>query len=251
MIKLSKKILKQVGRSNGDFNLIEEGDKVAIGLSGGKDSLTLAHAIKDMKRRTPFDFEFKAITVDYGMGENFDNLIAHTKENNIPHEIIHTEIFDTAKEKIRPNSSSCSFFSRMRRGALYTKTLDMGFNKLALGHHFDDAIESYFMNLFYNGQMRALPPKYKADNGLIVIRPLIQIRERQLIAAALENEMPTIGDETCPSQYFDDKKPFARAKMKTYLAKLEDEFPNMFISLNSAFKNISDDTFFDKERFYV
>ena len=249
MVVLSKEILKQVGRTNGNFNLITQGDKVAIGLSGGKDSLALIHAIKEMKRRTPFEFEYKAITVDYGMGENFDTLLAHTKEYNIPHDIIKTNIYNTAKEKIRPNSSSCSFFSRMRRGALYSKTLELGFNKLALGHHFDDTIESYFMNMFYNGQLRALSPKYTAGNGLVIIRPLIQIREKQLIAAALDNNMPTIGDETCPSAYFDDKKPYARANMKRYIAKLEGDFPNMFVSMNAAFKNISDDTFFDITRF--
>lgn len=107
------------------------------------------------------------------------------------------------------------------------------------------------MNLIYNGQMRGLAPKYKAGNGLVVIRPLIQLRERQLAACALENEMPTIGDEACPSMRFDVKMPHARASMKVMLHEMEEKYPDLFVSINSAFGNISDDTFFDKERFNV
>jgi len=243
MLNISKKILRQVGRTNGKYELIGDGDKILLGLSGGKDSLTLAHALKHMQRRVPFDFEFKAVTVDYGMGEKFDALIEHCKEHEIDHEVYRTNIYEVAQDKIRPNSSSCSFFSRMRRGALYSAALDMGYGKVALGHHFDDASESFFMNLIYNGAMRSLAPKYTAGNGLVVIRPLIQIRERQLIAAALEHNMPTIGDETCPSQYFEEKMPYARMQMKQLLSELEGRFPTLFTSMNSAFSNKHFDSF--------
>lgn len=107
------------------------------------------------------------------------------------------------------------------------------------------------MNLIYNGHMRALAPKYRAGNGLIVIRPLIQLRERQLAACAVENEMPTIGDEACPSMRFDVKMPHARASMKLMLHEMEEKYPDLFVSFNSAFGHISDDTFFDKNRFNV
>jgi len=250
-IALSKKIMRQVGRTNANFNLIEEGDKILVGLSGGKDSLTLVHALKEQQRRAPFNFEFIAVTIAYGMDENFEALLAHTKEHDIPHEIYDTNIYELSKEKIRKNSSYCSFFSRMRRGSLYSAAEKFGCNKVALGHHLDDAAESYFMNLIYNGQMRSLAPKYRAGNGLVVIRPLIQVRERQLSAAALDNSMPTIGDEACPSMRFDVKMPHARAKMKEMLHSMESEFPDIFVSLNAAFQNISDDTFFDSERFTI
>lgn len=241
--------MRQVGRTNAAFNLIEEGDKVLVGLSGGKDSLTLVHALKEHQRRAPFRFEFLAVTVAYGMDENFDALSAHCKIHDIPHEIYRTNIYDTAKEKIRKNSSYCSFFSRMRRGALYGAADQFGCNKVALGHHLDDAAESFFMNLIYNGHLRSLAPMYKAGNGLIVIRPLIQLRERQLAAAAMENNMPVIGDETCPSLRFDVKSPHARASMKVMLAEMEVKYPDLFVSVNAAFGHISDDTFFDPERF--
>jgi len=243
--------MSKLGKTNAEFNLIEEGDKILVGLSGGKDSLTLVHALKEQQRRAPFKFEFIAVTVSYGMGENFDNLIAHCKEYEIPHAIHDTQIYDLAEEKIRKNSSFCSFFSRMRRGSLYSAAQQHGCNKVALGHHMDDAAESFFMNFIYNGQLRSLAPKYRADNGLIVIRPLIQMRERQLAAFALDNEIKTIGDEACPAMRFDVKMPYARANTKEMLSKMEKEFPSLFTSLNAAFKNISVETFFDKERFNI
>jgi tRNA(Ile)-lysidine synthase TilS/MesJ len=243
--------MSKLGKTNAEFELIEEGDKILVGLSGGKDSLTMVHALKEQQRRAPFKFEFIAVTVSYGMGENFDKLIAHCKEYDIPHAIHDTQIYDLAGEKIRKNSSFCSFFSRMRRGSLYSAAEKHGCNKLALGHHMDDAAESFFMNFIYNGQLRSLAPKYRAENGLIVIRPLIQMRERQLAACAIDNEMPTIGDEACPSMRFDVKMPHARASAKEMLKNMEKEFPTLFTSLNAAFKNISTESFFDKDKFNI
>jgi tRNA(Ile)-lysidine synthase TilS/MesJ len=236
--------MSKLGKTNAEYGLIEEGDKILVGLSGGKDSLTMIHAMKEQQRRAPFKFEFIAVTVSYGMGENFDELIAHCKEHEIPHAIHDTKVYELAKEKIRKNSSYCSFFSRMRRGYLYSAAKKHGCNKVALGHHLDDAVESFFMNFTYNGQMRSLAPKYRAGNGLVVIRPLIQMRERQLSAFVLENNIKTIGDEACPSMRFDVKIPHARANTKKMLAKMEKEFPSLFTSLNAAFKNISVDSFF-------
>ncbi|MDQ7066536.1 MAG: ATP-binding protein [Sulfurimonas sp.] len=246
-IKLSKKIMSKLGRTNAEFGLIEEGDKILVGLSGGKDSLTMIHAMKEQQRRAPFEFEFIAVTVSYGMGENYDALAKHCQENGIKHIIKETQTYELAKEKIRKNSSFCSFFSRMRRGYLYSVAKELKCNKVALGHHLDDAAESFFMNFIYNGQMRSLAPKYTADNGLVVIRPLIQMRERQLSAFVLDNDLVAIGDEACPAMRFDVKMPHARANMKIMLNKMEQEFPQLFTSLNAAFKNISVDSFFMSE----
>ena len=248
-VKLSKKIMSKLGKTNAEFELIEEGDKILVGLSGGKDSLTMIHAMKEQQRRAPFKFEFLAVTISYGMGENFEKLAAHCKEHDIPHIVHETQTYELAKEKIRKNSSYCSFFSRMRRGYLYSAAKEHGCNKVALGHHMDDAAESFFMNFIYNGQMRSLAPKYRAENGLIVIRPLIQMRERQLAAFVKDNGIEAIGDEACPAMRFDVKMPYARANTKEMLAKMEQDFPQLFTSLNAAFKNISVDSFFDKEKF--
>ncbi len=247
MVELSKKISSIVGRTNAQYGLIKEGDRVLVGFSGGKDSTTLIHALNHLKRVTPFDFEFKAVTVTYGMGEQVQFLAKHCQEHGIEHEIIDTEIFELAGEKIRKNSSFCSFFSRMRRGYLYSTALEQGYNKLALGHHLDDAVESFFMNFLYNGALRSMPPKYIAENKIEVIRPLIFCRERQLRAFAQTNEINVIGDEACPAMRFDIKMPHARENTKKMLAQMEEENPQMFISLKAAFNNIQKNTFFQEE----
>lgn len=248
MVKISKKLLKVAGRVNGEYQLIGEGDRVLLGLSGGKDSLTLLHILNHMRRHAPFKFEFEAITIGYGMGESLNFLTKHCNEYDIKHTIYQTETFDIAKSKIRKNSSFCSFFSRMRRGALYTYARENGFNKLALAHHLDDAIESFFMNSFYNGTMRSMPPIYRAQNSLLVIRPLIFARERQMEGFVKDNNLTAIGDEACPAMRFDVKMPYAREKMKNLLRDLEREYPDMFVSMKSAFSNIQESTFFQKER---
>jgi tRNA(Ile)-lysidine synthetase-like protein len=248
MIEISKKIIRQVGKTNHQFDLIGNNDKIVLGLSGGKDSLMLAHILKRTQKHSPFNFEFIAVIVDYGMGENHSALTEHLKKYEIPFEIYKTDIYNIAQEKIRKNSSYCSFFSRMRRGALYSATQKLGFNKLALGHHLDDAVESFFMNLFYNSTMRSLAPKYQAGNGIIVIRPLIQVRERQLLDGALKNKLPIIGDESCPAMRFDIKSPHARYEIKLKLKELERDFPNMFNSVNRAFQNFHLNSFFLKDK---
>ena len=240
--------MSKLGKTNAEFGLIEEGDKILVGLSGGKDSLTLIHALSEQRRRAPFAFEFVAVTISYGMGENYTALAKHCQEHEIVHIIKETQTYDLAKEKIRKNSSFCSFFSRMRRGYLYSVAQELGCNKVALGHHMDDAAESFFMNFIYNGQMRSLAPKYRAENGLVVIRPLIQMRERQLRAFVVDNEIDAIGDEACPAMRLDVKMPHARESTKKMLYEMEQKFPQLFTSLNAAFKNISVDSFFMSER---
>ncbi len=248
-VQLSKKILKTIGKTNAQFHLINEGDRVLVGLSGGKDSLALVHTLKYMQRHAPFDFEFEACTVHYGMpGEDYSYLAEHCKTHDISHTVYETRIFDISQDAIRENSSFCSFFSRMRRGALYSFAEKGGFGKVALGHHFDDAVESFFMNMFYNGTMRSMAPIYKTDRGFHLIRPLIQIRERQLAAFADENSLRTVGDESCPAMMKNIKLPFAREKIKHWLEEMEQENGNLFKMINASFKHIHDDTFLDPAR---
>lgn len=244
MIEISKKLLRIVGQTNAKYKMFEENDRILLGLSGGKDSLNLAHILKHFRSVSPQNWDFKAVTLGYGMGENFDYLKTHCKEHEIDYEVIDSEIFDLSKDKIRRNSSFCSFFSRMRRGYLYSYALKNGYNKLAIAHHLDDATESFFMNFTYNGALRTLAPKYRAQNGIVVIRPLIFAREKQLRDSAMRNGLQTIGDEACPAMRFDVKMPHARFETKQLLANLESENPKLFISLKAAFENLHSDTFF-------
>ncbi len=244
---ISKKILNTFGRTNAQYGLIKEGDKVLLGLSGGKDSMLLALILARLKAHAPFKFEFKAITIDYGRGGEYDYIFEYCNKYNIPYELYRTKIYEALEEKKRPNSSYCSFCSRMRRGALYSKALEGGYNKVALAHHLDDAAESFIMNLSYNGSLRSMPPIYKAENGLIVIRPLIFVRERQIIDFIANNNIYIAPDCNCPINWqSDDKKPYARENAKKLLKDLEDNNEDFFISLKKAMSNIHINSFCDE-----
>lgn len=244
MINLSKKLLRVVGQTNAKYKMFEDGDKILLGLSGGKDSLILSHILRHFCDVSPTKWDFKAITIGYGIGEDFSYLTNHCKDHKIDYEIIHSKILEFGKEKMRENTSFCSFCSRMRRGLLYSYALENGFNKIALAHHFDDAAESFFMNFTYNGALRTLAPTYKAQNGLFVIRPLILVRERQIIACAKENELKLMTEEeACPAKHY-GKTPHARSDTKNLLAQYEKQNPKFFISLKAAFENVRSETFF-------
>jgi len=245
----SKRLLRIFGRTNAEYRLIGEGDRILVGLSGGKDSLTLVHLLRNMQRHAPFDFEFLACTVSYGMpGEDYDALHRHCLEYGIPHVVYRTRIFEISQETIREGSSFCSYFSRMRRGALYSYAAEQGYGKIALGHHFDDAVESFFMNMFYNGSLRSMAPIYKAERGFHVIRPLIRMRETMLRSFAEENGFATIGDEACPAMRIDVKAPYAREATKKWLATMEVQEPELFKRIEASFKHLHDDTFLDPTR---
>jgi len=248
-LNISKKLLRVTGRTNSEFKLISQGDRVLVGLSGGKDSLALIHILKHIQRHAPFDFEFEACTINYGMpDENYQYLAEHCKKYEITHTIYNTNIYKISNDTIRENSSFCSYFSRMRRGALYTFAEEGNFNKVALGHHFDDAVESFFMNMLYNGTMRSMAPIYKTERGFHLIRPLIQVRELQLRAFANENNLYTIGDEACPAMMKNVKMPHARANIKKWLEDMQMEHKDLFKMLRASFKHIHDDTFLDSNR---
>ena len=169
MIEISKKLLRVVGQTNAKYKMFEEGDKILLALSGGKDSMILSHILKHFSSVSPLNWDFHTVTVSYGIGENFTELKKHFATHGITHDVIDTKIFEFGKEKIRANTTFCSFCSRMRRGYLYTYALENGFNKIAIAHHLDDAAESFFMNLTYNGALRTLAPKYTAENGIVII----------------------------------------------------------------------------------
>ena len=249
VIEYSKKILKFVGRANGDYNLFGEGDKILVGLSGGKDSFVLLHTLNRIKQIAPFDFTLTAILIDSMTGIDYSPLEAHCTKHNIDFIWYKTPIMEIMEDKKRDNSSACGFCARMRRGSLYSKAIELGYNKIALGHHFDDAVETFFMGMFYNGMMRSMPPKYKAYNGIEVIRPLIRVREKQIIGMVNKNNFPIIdGEKSCLAfQEGGEKQPYVRVQTREFLKNLEKDYDRLYVSFEAAFKNLYPETFLDKK----
>ncbi|MDR1912744.1 MAG: tRNA 2-thiocytidine biosynthesis protein TtcA [Helicobacteraceae bacterium] len=241
-----KRVIRTFAQTIAKYNLIGEGDRVLLGLSGGKDSLTLAHLLLRLQRRAPFKFEFLAVTIDYGMGEDLSQTLAHCEQFGIPYHIEKTNIFKTAKDHIREGSSFCSYFSRMRRGALYGVCERLDYKTLALAHHLDDAAESFFMSLFYGGKLRSMPPVYRAsEHNVKVIRPLIKVREAQLAECAKENGFPIVGDENCPAFAMNVKAPRVRYETKAWLKELEGKRAGLFDQFQHAFETLDVKSFAD------
>ena len=173
-----QKLLGLMRRCIDDYDMIKEGDRIAVGVSGGKDSLVLLQLLAGLRKFFNKSFQLEAITIDMGLGMDFSGIAALCQELDVPYHIIKTEIgpiiFDHRKEK-----NPCSLCSKMRRGALNQAILDLGFNKLALGHHYDDAVETFVMSLIYEGRISCFQPVTDLDRtGIIQIRPMLYIHEK-------------------------------------------------------------------------
>ena len=217
-----KRVLSYVRRGVDDYSMIEEGDKIAVGVSAGKDSLTLLCALAELRRFYPKKFELAAITVDMGFKDSdFSPIAKLCEELDVPYHIIPTQIstviFDIRKEK-----NPCSLCAKMRRGALYGAARELGFNKVALGHHFDDVVETFMLNLFHEGRIGCFQPvTYLSRIDIHVIRPLIYMPEKDVRYFASKVELPVI-ESPCPAD-----KNTERETMKQLLHSLERENPGL------------------------
>ncbi len=219
-----------------DFNLIQEGDRIMVGVSGGKDSYTLLHLLERLRKRAPINYELMAVTIDSGYpGFRTDIIRDHLQASGIPFHIEPTEHYRIIEAKRRPGSSYCSFCSRLKRGTLYTLAQQFNCNKLALGHHMDDFVETLLLNQFYVGSLKAMAPRMLADNGqTTVIRPLVYVAEGDIIAFAKEREFPVVCCR-CPVCGVADIK---RRRMKGLLTELQQEIPYIKQSLLNALGNV-------------
>lgn len=232
-IKPPKKLLRPVGRAIVDYQMIEEGDRLLLGLSGGKDSLSLLHLLHHLKNYAPVRFNLVVATVDPGI-EGFDPspLKAYLAGLGIDYFYRKQAIAEQAEENMR-RDSFCAYCSRMRRGILYSTARKNNCNKLVLAQHLDDLAESFMMSSFYGGSLRTMKANYTIDAGdLQVIRPLVYVRERQLTKFAEAAELPVIVDN-CPACF---SKPTQREHMKQLLAQEEKVNPNLFANLLHAMR---------------
>jgi tRNA 2-thiocytidine biosynthesis protein TtcA len=234
--KLYKRIKNGVGRAIADFGLIGEGDRIAVAVSGGKDSYTLLHVLEALRKRAPVKYELVAINIDSGYpGFRADIIAEHLREHGFAHHMEKTNHYEVIGEKRRPDSSYCSICARLKRGVLYTLAQKFGCNKLALGHHLDDFVETLLLNQFFVGSLKAMAPRMLADNGVTtVIRPLVYVEEREIIPFSRSNHFPVVCC-CCPVCGVADQK---RKRMKQLLSELEREIPFVKRSLLKALANV-------------
>lgn len=234
--RLYKRIKNSVGRAIADFSLIEEGDRIAVAVSGGKDSYALLHLLEALRKRAPVKYELVAVNIDSGYpGYRSDIISRHLAEHGFRHHMEKTGHYDIIKEKRRPGSSYCSICARLKRGVLYTLAQQLGCNKLALGHHLDDFVETLLLNQFFVGSLKAMAAKMLADNGLTtVIRPLVYVEEKEIISLSHANNFPVVCCR-CPVCGVADMQ---RKRMKSLLADLEKENPSVKRSMLKALSNV-------------
>lgn len=231
IIKMPKSLMRPIGQAVVEFEMIKEGDRVLLGLSGGKDSLTLLHALRHLQRHAPIKFSIAAITIDPEI-EGFDPSILknYLAKLHIPYFYESNDMVKQAEEQMT-NDSFCSFCSRMKRGIMYSTARRENYNVLALGQHLDDLAESFLMSAFQGGQLRTMKANYTNQDGDIrIIRPMIYVRERQTTEFSQEVALPVIPD-SCPACF---DMPTEREHMKKLLAEEETHNIGLFKSLKSA-----------------
>ena len=233
--KLQKRLRRLAGEAVADFNMIEDGDKVMVCLSGGKDSYTMLDVLLHLQKVAPIKFEIVAVNMDQkqpGFPEHV--LPAYLKELGIDYHIVEKDTYSVVKELIPEGKTTCSLCSRLRRGTLYTFADEIGATKMALGHHRDDIVETFFLNMFFNGSLKAMPPKLRADDGRnVVIRPLAYCNEKDIQAYSDFKQFPIIPCNLCGSQ-----ENLQRKHIKRLLADLEEQHPRLASSLYASQGNI-------------
>ena len=229
-LKDIQRILSTTRRAVEQYDMIEDGDRIAVGVSAGKDSLTLLCAMAELRRFLPCSFELCAVTIDMGFREGFDlsGVRALCEQLDVPYHVIPTEIaaiiFDVRKE-----SNPCALCARMRRGALHDAAKALGCNKIALGHHYDDVVETFMLNLFFEGRIGCFRPvTYLSRKDITMIRPLVYTAEKEIKSFARRAALP-VCESPCPAD-----KNTERERMKEYLALFDREHPGLYNRIAGA-----------------
>ena len=234
--KLQKKLRREVGRAIADFNMISEGDKVMVCLSGGKDSYTMLEILRNLQHSAPVNFELVAVNLDHkqpGFPEHV--LPEYLEREGVAYHILEKDTYSIVKEKVPEGKTTCGLCSRLRRGSLYGFAEEIGATKIALGHHRDDIVETLFLNMFFGGKMKAMPPKLRSDdNRNIVIRPLAYSREKDIIEFSNFKDFPIIPCNLCGSQ-----ENLQRQVIKDMLNKWDRDQPGRIENIFAAIQNIA------------
>ncbi|AGS40372.1 MULTISPECIES: tRNA 2-thiocytidine(32) synthetase TtcA [Cycloclasticus] len=244
--KLQKRLRREMGQAIADYNMVEDGDRIMVCLSGGKDSYTMLDILLNLRNSAPINFEILAVNLDQkqpGFPEHV--LPEYLQSIGVPYHVIEQDTYSVVTRVIPEGKTTCGLCSRMRRGALYAYAEDNGFNKIALGHHRDDIIETFFLNMFYGGQLKAMPAKLKSDNAKhIVIRPLAYSREKDIAEFAGLKGYPIIPCNLCGSQ-----ENLQRVQMKNMLTQWDKDFPGRVETIFNSMKNIKPSQLLDRQLF--
>ena len=235
--KLERRIVQRLGEAIGDWMMLAPGDRVMVCLSGGKDSYALLDALLLHARRSPVSYSMVAVNVDQGWpGYATEQIETHLRSRGVEYRMIKAHsIADIVEEKLAPGATPCSLCSRLRRGVLYNLAAELGATKIALGHHLDDVVETLLLNLFFSGQLKAMPALLKSDDGRNqVIRPLAYVEERDLIAYADEKQYPVVRCG-CPTCGLPDQK---RQVVKRWLSDFEGTHPGLKTQMLAALQNV-------------
>jgi len=233
--KLEKTLLGHMGRAIADHRLIEDGDRILVGVSGGKDSHAMLHLLRVMQQRAPIRFELLAVNLDQGHpGFPGHELEAYFQREGYDYRMLKEDTYSIVLEKTAPGKTTCTVCSRLRRGILYNAAVELGCNKIALGHHRDDLIATLLLNMFFAGSIKSMPPRLESDDGRnTVIRPLAYAAEKDLAKYAALKGFPIIPCDLCGSQ-----EDLQRKRMERLVEDLGKEIPMVRQSLLAAMQNV-------------
>jgi tRNA 2-thiocytidine biosynthesis protein TtcA len=245
-IKLQKTLRRGVGKAIEDFNMIEDGDKIMVCLSGGKDSYTMLEILRQLQKSAPIKFELVAVNLDQKQpGFPEEVLPNYLATLDVPFHIIEEDTYSIVKDKVPEGKTTCSLCSRLRRGIIYSWAQKNGITKIALGHHRDDIIETLFLNLFFGGKMKSMPPKLLSDDGKnTVIRPLAYCKESDIESFSELQGFPIIPCNLCGSQ-----ENLQRKQIKNMLKAWGSQFPGRLESIFGAISNVAPSHLMDNELF--